>query len=121
MKSKAIVPTRIEVEERSDTEILVVEDGNKDQYTTPDPYLVNWTEKHSDMIDDKYIGQKWKIAFTVTDDGYRDFEGFLSKVVQDSGQDSLDARVDQLEQVVAEVETDVKSMKDLLMEMVDNE
>lgn len=110
MHAKVIVPTRIEVEQRSGADILVVEDGNRSQYTTPDPYLVNWAEKDQDKIEDKYIGEKWKIAYSITDDGYKDFEGFLSKAVNQEKQESveervenLDKRMNQMEQKLAQV------------------
>ena len=110
VKSKVIVPTRIEVEERKGTDILVVEDGNKEQYTTPDPYLVNWANKHGDELEEEYVGQKWKIAFSLTDGGYRDFEGFLSKAVRKESQENLEDRVQDLEDELYEIENQVAGM-----------
>ena len=111
MKSKAVVITDVRIEQRSGTDILVVEDGNENQFTTPNPYLVNRFGDLSEEQEDRYIGELWNIAFTVTKDGYRDFEGFLSKSIsEDSDSGSVEDRVSQLEEVVAGLENQVRQL-----------
>lgn len=98
LQSRIIVPIDIRVENRKGYEILVVEDGNRNQYTTADDYLRNHVTKH----EDKYLESEWKIAFNRTEEGYLDFFGFLTPIVGD--REERDERIDELEERLEKLE-----------------
>lgn len=95
----------VDVEERKGTDVLVVEDGNGIQYTTPRDYIVNTVSKR-DREDDRYVGRRWFIAYQQTDEGFYDFWGFLAPVPSRGGggdsekvEDLMD-RVEKLEELL---------------------
>ena len=66
---------RIEIENRGGYDVLVVEDSAGNQYTTLRDDLVDEiTDKK-----DRYLGNTWKILWSVTKEGYINFHGFLEK------------------------------------------
>lgn len=125
MQSRSIVPLAIRVEERSGTDILVVEDGNQDQYTTGHPHLVNSFKNLSDEQEERYIGTPWIIAYSIVKkDGneYRDFEGFLRKdISQEEVSEGLENRIDSLEDRMANLEQTLGDLTETISEVVEGE
>lgn len=83
MKSKPIVVTEIEVDETANgSEVLVVTDGNMNEWVSPDPYLINRFRELTEDQEDRYIGERWVVAF---EESERDkvLRGFLTKAVMD--------------------------------------
>lgn len=106
--SRVIVPVSVKIVERKGHEILVVEDGNGQEYSTADSYLVNKFKAEEEKWKDRE-GDTWEIAYERTEKGYLDFKGFLSPLTKDEP-DSMEARIEQLEKVVASIETSLQNL-----------
>lgn len=76
LRSRVIKPVSIEVEERSGHKVLVVEDSAGNQYTTLRDDLVQEVPSQSN----EYIGSKWRIKWSMTDEGFINFHGFEEQV-----------------------------------------
>ncbi|MFB6191344.1 MAG: hypothetical protein ABEJ64_02860 [Candidatus Nanohaloarchaea archaeon] len=86
VRNRVIEPVSIEVEERSGHEVLVVEDSAGNRYTTLRDDLVREVPANRD----KYIGRTWKIKWSLTDEGFVNFHGFVEEVDGEPDETKID-------------------------------
>ncbi len=73
-RTRIVEPQSIEVQKRSGVDILVVTDHLGQEFTTPKPRAGPVPENR-----EKYIGERWKMKYTVSPAGYLNFKEFVEK------------------------------------------
>ncbi|MFB6147567.1 MAG: hypothetical protein ABEJ66_01655 [Candidatus Nanohaloarchaea archaeon] len=87
VRTRIIEPVSIEVEDRSGHEVLVVEDSAGNQYTTLRDDLVEEVPPEKSQ----YVGSTWKIRWSLTEEGFINFHGFVEQVDGEPNEEEIGA------------------------------